>query len=80
MACDFKKSRSLASFLSENGPGDSFMINNATFFVYFLPGASLFYLLLRLSFRLTRKWPISRIFRRFAFSGLFLQLLMEGNV
>ena len=80
LSIDLKKNYT-DSFMYERNPnGLGFFANNLDFFFYELPFIFLTYLLFSLLFRLLFNFRVSKYFRKYAFYGLFLLILYEGNV
>lgn len=77
---NYKQNYTDSFILSRNEEGLGFFANNLDFFFYELPFSFIAYLILSLAFRTLFNYRISKYLRKYAFSGIFLFIIYEGNV
>ena len=77
---EHKKNYTDARNLERNPKGLGFFANNLDFFFYELPMLFGIYLLLALAFRALFNFRISKYIRKYAFTGILLFIVYEGNV
>ena len=80
VSMDYKYSYADEFMLNKNANGLGFFANNLDFFFYELPMSLVVLLVLLLVFKLLFNHRVSRYFRKYAFAGVFLFVLYEGNV
>ena len=66
--------------MSKNPNGIGFFANNFEFFFYELPVTLLTYFLFQLIFKTLFNYRISKYFRKYAFYGILMFIIYEGNI
>ena len=79
-ALDHKVNYTSQHILDKNSKGLGFFANNLDFFFYELPAIIIFYLIFFFSFRILFNYRISKNIRKYAFYGILLPIVYEGNV
>ena len=77
---DYKTVYTNKFLLSLNNQGFGFIANNLNYFVFQMPILMLIHFLFAMLFKLTSKYKVSILFRKYSFKALFLLLLFEGNI
>ena len=59
---------------------DGFIANQADFFLYSIPSTIIIFLLLKIAYKITKKYPLKFMFQKFDLFGTFVIMLTEGNI